>query len=169
MAQQDLHLARCSSFKTGHSHVSQLPEGNDPVYSQLGLGRALSWHGPSCCRALFEHLKSTNDDLFVLGPMPWASSVCKDLQQQCQHTKGAQCWEDPAAEPCRMCWSSILVEQHVTQLKSVLMQPLVTHTRNPAFKPSSKLMTEAPCCAPGASARYPDTQLGAPRQEGSQL
>lgn len=36
--------------------------------------------------------------------------------------QGAQCWEGPAAELCMMCWSSILAEQHVTQLKPVLMQ-----------------------------------------------
>lgn len=33
-ATADLHLARCYSFETGQSHISKLPEGNDPGYGQ---------------------------------------------------------------------------------------------------------------------------------------
>lgn len=36
-----------------------------------------SWQGPSFCWGLCEDLKSSNDHLLVLGPVPWASLVCK--------------------------------------------------------------------------------------------
>lgn len=108
--------------------------------------------------------------------MPWASLVCKEKCSSWTYSSSAsrpgssaQCWEDHAAQLCRMLWSSVLGGWHITQAKPVLMQQLVTHTRNLVFQPSSKLIRKAPCGAPRALTSYPATQLGAPRQVGCQL
>lgn len=86
-------LASSQKFILQNSAVTRIPttRGQRSSLQPAVTGESASWHGPSCCWALFEHLKSTNDtmkSLLVLGPMPWVSSVCKeDLQQQCQHTR----------------------------------------------------------------------------------
>lgn len=83
-------LASSQMFFLQNRAVTHIPttRGQRSSLWPAVTGESAGWHGPSCCRALFEHLKSKNDHLLVLGPMPWASSVCKeDLQQQCQHTR----------------------------------------------------------------------------------
>lgn len=75
-------------------------------------GESSSWHGPSCCLSTvwtFKEYKWSFASAWTnaLGLLSLQGGPTAAVPAH----QGAQCWEDPAAEHCRMHWSSLLAEQ----------------------------------------------------------